>query len=732
MIIPILNTSNYYFMGARMNILMFSSIHLDYPLDFGSKKRIYNMGKMFQSMGHTVHFVYLPDSTQAIKNLQHMMHDWDSFTLIEKTDHIQMEPENDVLDACYEDHISDRINQLIHLYHIDLVWCNYIFYSKFLETLPRQVYKVIDTPEIFRDKYKIFETDKGNEYSWYSYSQEDEAKALNRADMVIAITQKDAEYFTSICSAKVETLGHLELQKFTQKQYNKLSKIGFLGGNHAGNTIAINTFLEYFYAHSTLQENIKIVVAGTVCNAIKHQHKNLKLLGKINKLEDFYHDVDLAISPVTAGTGQKIKSIEALAYGVPITSTTEGFTGIDSQEACHNLNNIPEMIHCIELLYNTPKKLEDLAIKSKEIFSQYLEQNKATLATIFKLATSTTKSENIPHDTLNVHHTKSKHQPKISIVTVCYNAGKEIERTIQSILEQTYQNIEYIIIDGASTDNTVNIIKQYEDKINYWISEPDDGIYYAMNKAIDVATGEWVNFMNAGDTFADKAVVENMVVQSISNADIYYGSRFRHHNKNNIQLEPCWSLKEMFYVMPFGHQAAFTKKHILKTLKYDTSYRLSADYDFFIRCYNESYKFKQLDFPICNFCGGGLSQQQNFKSLIETIKLLTDYSDENTVQESYYYQSFAKKYLNKTVSQLNEKEKQLKQKNLQVKQQQDNIKALQNNHWYRFGKLSRKQKIWVAGKVLSKRMKIHRALKPIAQTIKKISKSSKWIKQKWL
>ena len=114
--------------------------------------------------------------------------------------------------------------------------------------------------------------------------------------------------------------------------------------------------------------------------------------------------------------------------------------------------------------------------------------------------------------------------PHISIITISYNAVKDIENTILSVLNQTYPNIEYIIIDGGSTDGTLDIIKKYQDKITYWVSEPDKGIYDAMNKGTLKATGEWLNFMNAGDTFYNEQVLENVFRDNNwENTDVIYG-----------------------------------------------------------------------------------------------------------------------------------------------------------------------------------------------------------------
>ena len=124
--------------------------------------------------------------------------------------------------------------------------------------------------------------------------------------------------------------------------------------------------------------------------------------------------------------------------------------------------------------------------------------------------------------------------PKITIITVCYNAISTIEDTIKSVLSQTYENLEYIIIDGGSIDGTIDIIKKYEKQISYWQSEPDKGVYDAMNKGIKLSTGEWINFMNAGDSFYNTEVLQSLNLYfSDSQTDIIYGDTCIEINNKN-------------------------------------------------------------------------------------------------------------------------------------------------------------------------------------------------------
>ena len=210
---------------------------------------------------------------------------------------------------------------------------------------------------------------------------------------------------------------------------------------------------------------------------------------------------------------------------------------------------------------------------------------------------------------------------KVTIVTVTYNAEELLEATINSIINLTYEDIEYIIIDGGSTDGTIDIIKQYEDKINYWISEPDEGIYFAMNKAIKIATGEWINFMNAGDTFADLNTVKYVMDHKNNDAELIYGNFYKKHA--NITVNALEQSK-WFTTMPFCHQTLFAKTTLMREKPFDTDFKIVADYNFIITMYKQEKKFCYLDKTLAIFTEGGFANNNTVKMCIESLKVLMD------------------------------------------------------------------------------------------------------------
>lgn len=178
--------------------------------------------------------------------------------------------------------------------------------------------------------------------------------------------------------------------------------------------------------------------------------------------------------------------------------------------------------------------------------------------------------------------------PLISVVTVSYNAATTIEETILSVLNQTYSNIEYIIIDGGSTDGTVDIIRKYADRLAYWISEPDKGIYDAMNKGIAAASGDYINFMNAGDVFYDQDVIKNIFEKTYPNdCNVIYGKTLVHYRWGTYIVSPT-DLSVLKKRMCLCHQSVFVRVSTHKANPFDTSFKITADYIFLHNLYEQT------------------------------------------------------------------------------------------------------------------------------------------------
>lgn len=192
--------------------------------------------------------------------------------------------------------------------------------------------------------------------------------------------------------------------------------------------------------------------------------------------------------------------------------------------------------------------------------------------------------------TKGITKSSTPEKPLITVVTVVYNGAATLEQTIQSVVNQTYDNVEYIVIDGASTDATLDIIKKYEDKIDYWQSEPDEGIYDAMNKGIGLATGEWINFMNAGDEFYSDSVISTVFKNKIDNYSVIFGMTNQVFDFGNRIIFPEQMTKKSKH-LEFCHQSCFTNRSVLIEYKYNTKYKICADYDLYHRLLIKGKKF---------------------------------------------------------------------------------------------------------------------------------------------
>jgi len=221
---------------------------------------------------------------------------------------------------------------------------------------------------------------------------------------------------------------------------------------------------------------------------------------------------------------------------------------------------------------------------------------------------------------------RSAFEPYVSVITVVYNNVNGIERTIQSVISQTYSNIEYIIIDGGSADGTLEVIHQYQNRISRLVSEKDKGIYDAMNKGLALATGEYVLFMNSGDEIYSKDTVAQVFASS-DDADIYYGEtemynqRWKSIGQRRHKSPQQLTFTSFKYGMSVSHQAIYIRRSL--TQPYNTKYKLSADIDWILNALKRAKKVVNVNQYVAKYLVGGMSKKKHKESLIERFKIFS-------------------------------------------------------------------------------------------------------------
>lgn len=265
---------------------------------------------------------------------------------------------------------------------------------------------------------------------------------------------------------------------------------------------------------------------------------------------------------------------------------------------------------------------------------------------------------------------------KISVITVCRNCVNEIEATIKSVLSQTYPNVEYLVVDGASTDGTLSVVSKYKDGIAKFISEPDKGIYNAMNKGVEMATGKWCIFMNAGDKFVSNSVLSEMFALNHPQTEtkVYYGNTtFTYEDGSKRSLKAVTVFPTILRCQPFCHQSAFYNIEKKRDPFFDEEYKIVSDYNTSLWYYVKygSNAFEHRDLLVSEFAAyGGASTTAKNRQKIE-LEFLSVWKHYDICRKRYiverlkyfimyqqpfgFFKSWLQKYSTLKIKQFNDK-----------------------------------------------------------------------------
>lgn len=393
--------------GGRLNVLYFSPFP-SHPDNHGNQATIQSFGKRFQKLGHKVHFALLQSNMYDATALEGMRSTWDTLDLLPNSRQLWANGNEIPFDGWYEPGLGENIRLLCSHYDIDVVFCSYIFQSKLLEFVPAHVLRVIDTHDKMGDRYEMLRKN-GQPLEFFSCTPEQEGAYLRRADVVVARRAEEAEYFNSVSQQQTAiVIPHFEEPRFEQRRFEVLRTVGLVA---SANRINLAIMLDFVrsVARATAGGKVpfQVHIAGQVRDMIgdlpsadqaAFAQDWITLHGFVPDIADFYAQMDLILSPVTMGTGINVKTVQAMAYGMPLLTTAWGCKGIETGDPMHSFASMDDLVGGLMEVQSRPEVLEHLASVSRDRYSRFLEDSMASFNSVLitaKRASRTGASDRI-------------------------------------------------------------------------------------------------------------------------------------------------------------------------------------------------------------------------------------------------------------------------------------------------------------------------------------------------
>ena len=358
-----------------------------WPLDQGNRARVLTMGRMLKERGYTVHF--LLSGLEGGPNTEEWRVMRDQWDLVEFVPY-EYERQQRYGDAWggddwYDPALDGAIRRLSRTWSYDLCLLNYAWYSKAFDSLPPEVVRIIDTHDAFGDRHKrLYEA--GTTPVWYFTRPEDEGRCLDRADYVISIQEEEQAWFESLTAKPVRTVGHVTRPDFlAPRQPGGKLRAGYMASGNPSNQDSIRALLRCWAQSPFLSSQVELHVAGPICKTLANMTQPYLIKhGFVPDPMGFYQSMDIAVNPNIGGSGLKIKSVEALSYGLPLYATAEGMLGICEAEMPYVARSVTEMATAMSDNLAAHPDLEAARMWSRNTYLTYRRKQIDAFATLLE------------------------------------------------------------------------------------------------------------------------------------------------------------------------------------------------------------------------------------------------------------------------------------------------------------------------------------------------------------
>ena len=378
--------------SGSLNVLYFSPFP-SHPDNHGNQATIQAFGRKFRQMGHKVHFALLESHMYDAKTLAAMRAAWDSVDIVPNTHGLGSNGQPIPFDGWYEEGLGEHIRLLCSTHDIDVVFCSYVFQSRLLDYVPAHILKVIDTHDKMGDRYEMLRRN-GQPLEFFSCSPEEEGAYLRRADLVVARRAEEAAYFNSMTGRETAiVIPHVEEARFIDRAFTRMAHVGMVA---SANRINLAIALQLLQAIERQLDGkpcpFTLHIAGQVRDMIQDLTPEeaalfarpwVKLHGFVPDIGTFYAAADVVVSPVTMGTGINVKTVQAMAYGMPLLTTEWGGKGIETGDPMHGHADLDELVASLLRLAKDPSPLAGLADTSRRRYQAFYDDSIAAMEGMF-------------------------------------------------------------------------------------------------------------------------------------------------------------------------------------------------------------------------------------------------------------------------------------------------------------------------------------------------------------